>query len=208
MKVSPKLELLMRSEHIGTVNGMLDAGDSPNAIKRYLDSVGFSISAPSMYKYADLYRQGLLDEAAAQMSTLPVTSDEAETIPAPDSEAAQRLRSELEALDTLIEKGCEAVRQIEPKDVTPKIMMEAIRLKNELTGGNHAFLTEYGYKSLKKLEDKKWQLVISFVMSYIQEEQRQQVQMGVAEIEESVYKGTPWHDEYLRARKGEEEVDG
>lgn len=208
MKMTPKIEQIMRSEHAQTINEMLDAGRSPNNVQKYLASVGFDVSAPTLYKYSNMRRQGLLEDvgnAAAETALMPVEKDEQSALVlspvGAESHAQKRLRTEIEALDALIDKGYEGIKKLDPNDVPPKLMMDAIRLKNELTGGSHAQLTEYGFSSLKQLEDKKWRLVVQFMMSFITEEQQAEVQRGVEEIEESVYSGTPWQDEYVRAKE-------
>lgn len=160
MNISPKIQLLMNSEHAEKINSMLDAGKSANNVHKYLNSQGFSISLPTVYKYSDMRREGLLEKV--RMTAQPKTDEGAQMSDMcgpyaddADDAAGARLLTELEALDALIEKGYKAITEMEPEEVTPKLMMDAIRLKNELTGGNHALLTGYGYSSLKALNDKK-----------------------------------------------------
>lgn len=199
MNITPKVEQLMRSEYAPEINRMLDAGDSPRSVHKYLESVGFKISAPTVYKYSNMRSAGLLEKEKPNVpDTVTGTPDE----PPKELEvtSAPRLRSELELLDRIIEKGFEAVKEIEPEEITPKIAMDAIRLKNELTGGNHACLTEYGYYQLKALHEREWEMVIRYLMTLIPEELHDEVRRHVEEIEESVYMGTPWQDEYLRSK--------
>lgn len=183
----------MHSECGETVNRMLDAGESPNSVHKYIQSQGFNISLPTVYKYAGIRRAGLM--APTEQEAEPFIMSEG------DRQQRQRMLTELEALDMLIEKGYQAIKKMNPEDVTPKIMMDAIKLKYELTGGNHAFLTEYGFNSIRQLEDKRWRLVIQFMMTYIDQERIPEVQQGVEQIEESILSGTPWQDEYLKAKR-------
>lgn len=195
-KLTPKVDMLMRSEHIGKVNEMLDSGISPSSVHKYLESVGFEISRPTVYKYSKMRKEGLLDECAA-------TTGELITDPAhdPGGIAQRRLLTEIQALDALIEKGYQAVLDMDPKDVPPKLLLDAIRAKNELTGGAHATLTQYGYASLKQLDDQRWHMVMQFMMTFISDGQKEEVRRGVEEIEERIFNGTPWQDEYIQAKK-------
>lgn len=196
MKVTPKISELMRSEHIGEVNRMLDAGKSPGNVHKYLVAAGYQISAPTVYKYARMRQEKLLDSAQGETESEAGTEEAWEI----DEAAKGRLLTEVQALDALIEKGAQAVREMDPKEVTPKLMMDAIRLKQELTGGDHAQLTVYGYKSLKSLEDQRWHRVLEFMMQFIRDDQMEEVRIGVEQIEASIFEGTPWQDEYLQAK--------
>lgn len=185
-KIQPKIDKLMHSEYAAAINAMLDEGQSPHRVYKYLRDAEFPISVQSVYKYAEIRKKELQNQV--------IVSDGA------DQERTRLLR-EIEALDLLIEKGYEAIKDMDAAEVSPKLLMEAIKLKNELTGGNHAFLTEYGYNSIRQLEDKRWRLVIPFMLSYIDEGRQQEVQQGVEQIEESVFSGTPWQEEYRKARE-------
>lgn len=195
MSIPPKIEQLMRSEHAKRVNEMLDAGRSATEAHKYLASAGFSISRPTVYKYAEMRRGGLLEDAAAAQEAAAQARKEH------DERMQQRLLTELEAIDALIDKGYQAVKEMDAREVSPRLLMDAIRLKNELTGGNHAFLTSYGYASIKKLDDQRWETVIEFLLSYIAEDRQNEVLRGIESIEESIYQGTPWYEEYLAARQ-------
>lgn len=196
MHVTPKVEQLMRSKHIQTVNEMLDNGSSPNSVHRYLLSVGFKISAPTVYRYSELRRNGMLGATA---ENTPAAESDVQMLPVDDT-VRDRLMTELHALDMLIEKGYQAIQEMPPEDVTPKLMMDAIRLKNELTGGSHATLTEYGFRELKKLEATCVQLVVQYMLKFVDEDKQAEVLRAIAEIEERVYAGTPWQAEYEKVR--------
>ena len=198
--LTPKIDMLMRSEHIGTVNEMLDAGMSVYSVEQYLRSVGFEISRPTLCRYRDMRKECLLEGCEATLGELI-------TEPAhdPSGTASRRMLTELQALDALIEKGYQAIQEMEASEVTPKMLLDAIRAKHELTGGTHAMLTHYGYTSLKQLEDQRWQMVMQFMMTFIADGQKDEVRRGVAEIEEQVFVGTPWQDEFLRSREMTEE---
>lgn len=188
--VSHRIQQLTESEYAPTVNSMLDAGKSAAEVCAYLNAQGFRISTTTLYKYSKMRREGLLESIANPPAELR----------AEDIQPRDRLLTELQALDMLIEKGYEAIKEMTPEEVTPKMFMEAIRLKYELTGGSHAFLTEYGYNSIRQVEDQKWRAVLKFLMVYVPEERRAEVLEGVEQIERNVYEGTPWYGEYMKAK--------
>lgn len=192
-KITPMIQQLMESEYAETINAMLDAGDSPNTVHKYLESNGYVVSNSLVYKYAGIRTQQLL---APDKDYSGIVSEN-------ESNARKRLLKELDVLDMIIDKGYQAIQEIEPADITPKLTMDAIRLKNELTGGAHQFLTERGYKSLRRLEERKWNVVIQYMMTFIDEGRQAEVQQGVEDIEEWIYAGTPWQDDHIQAKQAQ-----
>ena len=79
-------------------------------------------------------------------------------------------------------------------------MMDAIKLKNELTDGNHGFLTNYGMEQLRAIEQNKYDLIIQHLISYIPEELREEAIDKIDEIEDEYYQTTDYYEEYLRAK--------
>lgn len=211
-KFTHKMQDLYQSEYAPRVHEMLDAGYSCNKIAEYLKDAGYPIACSTLTKYAEIRRAMLMEqeEPIVPSNAIVPYAKDTEVIPPSSHEDRTRkmLLMEFEALDTIIVKGYEAVKKIQPEDITPKLMMDAIRLKNELTGGEHGGLTKYGYNTLRRVENDKWKKVIRFMLSFIPKEDHAEVLRGVEQIEEEAYSGTPWYDEYMRARSSYGDTNG
>ena len=79
--------------------------------------------------------------------------------------------------------------------------MDAIKLKNELTDGNHGFLTNYGMEQLRAIEQNKYELIMNHLISYIPEDKRGEAVSAIEQIEDEYYQGTEYYEEYLRAKE-------
>ena len=77
--------------------------------------------------------------------------------------------------------------------------MDAIKLKNDLTDGNHGFLTNFGMEQLREIEQGKYELIFQHLLSYIPEEQREEAIDRVSLIEDEYYQTTDYYEEYVSA---------
>lgn len=189
MNRTPKMNELAASPLAGKAHEMLDAGVSPRRVRQYLEENGFHVSDQFIYKYA----------AMRQTELLSLDEENAGELSEQDRKQRGRLLTEIQALDLIIEKGYEAIRNLEPEEITPKLLMEAIRLKNELTGGNHQFLTEYGFNSIRKLDTRRWEAVTQYMFAYIDDDKQTEVMEGIEKLERRIYRGTPFEADYDKA---------
>lgn len=199
-KMSPKLAALCRWKHIDEVNNRLDQGDTPNSVATFINKNGFKISVPLVYEYAKLRKKALVDginiEHMVGVASKPLVD---RSDPATKS-ASEKLKSEIDALDKIIQGGYNTLLEWADKPISPKTMMDAIKLKNELTNGNHGFLTNYGMEQLREIEQNKYQLLMEHLISYIPEERKQEAIDKLAILEDEYYQATPYYEEYLKAR--------
>lgn len=210
IKLSPKLVELCKSDLIDTVNAMLDAGESPASVCKYINSQGFKISNPLVYEYKKIRQQCIVNniniEHLIGVVKRPV---QVEKTPSFYSKKV-KLKSELDALDKIIQLGYEGIDRIygNQKPVPPSLMMSAIQLKNTLTEGSHGFLTNYGIEQLKELEKNKYEILIDLIMSYVPEDKKEEVVQRMEQTEDEYYQQTEYYTEYLKA-KGltEEEIN-
>lgn len=202
-KISPKLTDLCKWKHIQQVNDKLDSGESPNSVCTFINKNGFKISTPLVYEYAKMRKKALVDglniEHMITIASKPTDTD--------DKPTKRKLKSEIDALDKLIEQGYNTLVEWGDKPITPKTMMDAIKLKNDLTDGNHGFLTNYGMEQLKAIEQNKYNLVMEHLISYIPEDLRQEAVDKIDNIEYEYYRQTDYFEEYLRARGDLTEVE-
>ena len=121
----------------------------------------------------------------------------------------KKLKSELDALDKLIQMGYDGIDQIYAnKPVPPALMMSAIQLKNNLTEGSHGFLTNYGLEQLKEIEKNKYEILIDLIMSYVPEDKKEEVLQRMEQTEDEYYQQTEYYVEYLKAKGlSEEEIN-
>lgn len=199
-KLSPKLMSLMAWKHIQEVNDRLDAGDSPNSVANFINKNGFKISPPLVYDYARLRKKAMVDginiEHMIGIASKPLISkQETKT-----KSSSEKLKSEIDALDMVIQGGYNTLLEWADRPINPKTMMDAIRLKSELTDGNHGFLTNYGMEELRKVEAGKYNLIMEHLISYIPADKQQEAIDKIDEIEDTYYQSTPYYEEYLRAK--------
>lgn len=200
-KISPKLIELCKWKHIQEVNNRLDQGDSPNSVCTFINKNGFKISTPLIYEYAKLRKKALVDglniEHMIGIAGKPlIDKDDPNT-----KTSMQKLKSEIDALDLIIQGGYHTLQEWADRPIAPKTMMDAIKLKNELTDGNHGFLTNYGMEQLRAIEQNKYELIMNHLISYIPEDKREEAVAAIEQIEDEYYQGTEYYEEYLRAKE-------
>lgn len=200
LKISPKLQELCKWKHIEEVNKRLDQGDTPNSVWQFINQNGLKISRPLIYDYAKMRKKALVDglniEHMLGISTRPLVD---KSNPATKS-TMNKLKSEIDALDKIIEGGYNTLLDWADRPIAPKTMMEAIKLKAELTDGNHGFLTNYGMERLREIEQGKYQLLMEHLISYIPEDKQQEAIDKLDELEDSYYRTTEYYEDYLRAK--------
>lgn len=201
LKLSPKLIALCEWEKISEVNARLDNKESPNQVYQFIKKSGFAISLPLVYEYAKTRKkaqvQGISMEYLITVNSQNRILDK--TDPATIT-ATNKLRSELDALDKVIQSGYDTLTKYADQPIAPRIMMEAIKLKYVLTDGNNGFLTNYGLEELKQIEQEKFKLIIEHLLNYIPENKRKEALDKIDSIEEEYYKKTAYYKEYLKAK--------
>jgi hypothetical protein len=201
IKLSPKLADLVRWSKIDEVNQMLDAGTSPAQVCKWINKNGFKISAPLVYDYEKIRQQAVLNGVTIEkLLGISMVSRDASVKPGGGYETKKnKLRNEIDALDKIIDMGYSSLDKYEDKPLPISILMQAIKLKNELTDGYFMGLTEYGITQLQELEKQKYEVIFDLMMNYIPEELREQVKDEIAVTEEDFYKHSNYYSEYLRA---------
>lgn len=198
-KVSPKLIEFSRWRLVEEVNSQLDEGASPNSVHAWVIQNGFRISLPLIYEYARARKKALVDGVSME-HVLGIVGKPIVDKSSPEYQTARdKLKSEIDALDMIVQRGYELLQKNPKTQIAPRDMMAAIKLKNELTDGNHGFLTNFGMKHLRDIENAKYSLIIDHLISYIPEDKKLEAIERISEIEDNYYQTTDYYEEYLRA---------
>lgn len=211
IKLSPKLAEFCKWEKISYVNELLDSGESPNAVCKWANKQGFKISTPLVYEYAKIRSQALLN--GISMEKILGITQSANTVTVKQgvhyNTKKERLRNEIDALDKIIDMGYTSLQKYsEDKPMPVSIMMQAIKLKNELTDNYFGGLTPWGLEQLTLMEKQKYDLVMEVLMEFVPEESRQQATDAIATAEEDFYKNSDYYEDWLRANGlSEDEID-
>lgn len=186
---------------------MLDKGESPNKVSSWINKNGFKISAPMVYEYAKLRKQAIVNgiNISHVMSvTAKSAKPEIDKSNPVTKKSINKLKSEITALDKIIEGGYETISNWDGP-ISPRLMMEAISLKNRLTEGSHNFLTVYGMEELRDIEQQKYNLIIEHLVNFIPEDKKEIAIKSIAVIEDEYYQTTDYYEEYLKAQNLPEE---
>lgn len=199
-KMSPKIAQLLKFKHIQEVNNRLDAGESPNSITAFINKNGFKISVPLVYAYAKLRKKAMLNNVT--MEHLVGTVEKPRVIDKDDSQTQttiNKLRSDINALDKIIQGGYQSITDwIEQgKPISPQTLMSAIKLKNELVGDTTGFLTNAGLEELRMVEQKKYEILMNHLISYIPEDKRDEAIEQLSYLEDEYYQNTEFYEEYV-----------
>ena len=201
IKLSPKLVDLCKWEYISQVNEMLDSGESPNAVCKWINKQGFKISTPLIYDYFKIRQQAVLNGVTMEkILGISINSNTASIKQGVEfKNKKSKLRKELDALDKIIDMGYSSLDKWENKPIPITILMQAIKLKNELTEGYYGGLTPYGMEQLTLLEKQKYEVITEVLMQFIPDDLKEKAIESMSIAEEEFYKESEFYEDYLRA---------
>lgn len=201
-----RLERLCKWEHVKEVNDQLLSGVSPLKVAQWCRENDFFISNQKMYDYKDMLLQSIHDKVAVE-KILGIPGRASIQLPIPISEdtlqdGAIKIKSELEVLDTIIQRGFESILA-NNNNVRLADAMRAIAMKNVITKGNHGGLTEYGLEQLKAIEEAKFKATIEVIKKYIPEERYDELEEAIAKAEHDFYEenAPEYLEEYDKASR-------
>ncbi|MMZ43586.1 hypothetical protein D1872_51460 [compost metagenome] len=204
-----KLEKLVKWEHVATVNEMLMTGISPHEVSRWCKERGFSISHPKLYEYKELLQEAITRRITVErLLGIGVPKRTPIVLQALGIQGVkQHVKNELEVLDTVIHLGMSALSQ--SPTIKVETALKAIELKNKLTDGKHAGLTNYGLDQLRELEQAKFNAMIEVVLKYVPEDKHEELDAAIAAAERQFYhdRAPELVEEYEKAvQEGMEEI--
>lgn len=191
-----KLEMLLAWNKRPFVDKMLDDGDSPNKVHKWICDNGLELSVPTVYTYAKKRKEAIMNgvkfevikekkgssgsaksQNATKKSAGSKKKKEEEQPTQADKEqlnkTVKRVMSELEILDAVIDKGFSTLQQMEV--ISPDMALKAIKLKHEITGGEHQGITMYGLEQIRLREAARENAMMAIMLEYIPEEKQDEV---------------------------------
>lgn len=203
----------MDSPYIDEVNRMIDIRISLAEIKKYLDEQGFIISRTYLSKYRKIRKSYTAEENNLEdfINKAPVAKlieDQEREIQS--GSQTNKLKSDLEFLDMVIQSGSDQLKTLIKENdylITIDNVFKAIELKDKLTDGALAGLTQFGIKNLQEITEKKYMQLLQSMFKYVPDSEKQKVLAELEVVEEDYYKGTDYYEDYLRnTGKTEKEI--
>lgn len=194
----------MKSPYIDEVNRMIEAKLSLQSIKAYLDEQGFNISATYLGTYRRLRKsysaeENNLEDFINKAPVKKLIEDQEKEIQ--EGSQVNKLKSDLEFLDMVIQSGSDQLKTLIKENdylITIDNVFDAIKLKDKITDGALAGLTQFGIKNLQEITEKKYMQLLQSMFKHVPDSEKQKVLSELEEVEEDYYKGTDYYEDYLR----------
>lgn len=203
----------MDSPFIDEVNRMIDIRASIQSIKDYLDKQGFNISWSYLSKYRKIRQaysaeENNLEDFIKKAPVKKLIEDQEKEIQS--GSQVNKLKSDLEFLDMVIQSGSDQLKTLIKENdylITIDNVFDAIKLKDKITDGALAGLTQFGIKNLQEITEKKYMQLLQSMFKHVPDSEKQKVLSELEEVEEDYYKGTDYYEDYLRnIGKSEKEI--
>lgn len=192
---------------------MIDIRISLSEIKKYLDEKGFNISLTYLGRYRRIRKsysaeENNLEDFINKAPVKKLIEDQEREIQS--GSQTNKLKSDLEFLDMVIQSGSDQLKTLIKENdclITIDNVFKAIELKDKLTDGALAGLTQFGIKNLQEITEKKYMQLLQSMFKYVPDNEKQKVLSELEEVEEDYYKGTDYYEDYLRnTGKTEKEI--
>lgn len=190
-----KLEMLLAWNKRPFVDKMLDDGDSPNKVHKWITDNGLELSVPTVYTYAKKRKEAIMNgvkfeiikekkgssgsatKQNAQKKSGGAKKEKDDTQTQEDKKqlnrTVKRVMSELEILDAVIDKGFSTLQQMEV--ISPDMALKAIKLKHEITGGEHQGITMYGIEQIRLREAARENAMMTIMLEFVPEEKHDEL---------------------------------
>lgn len=203
----------MDSPFIDEVNKMIEVKTSLKDIKAYLNKQGFNISTAYLGRYRKIRKsysaeENNLEDFIKKAPVKKLIEDQEKEIQS--GSQVNKLKSDLEFLDMVIQSGSDQLKTLIKENdylITIDNVFKAIELKDKLTDGALAGLTQFGIKNLQEITEKKYMQLLQSMFKYVPDEEKQKVLAELEVVEEDYYKETDYYEDYLRnTGKTEKEI--
>lgn len=194
----------MDSPFIDEVNRMIDLKSSIKDIRAYLEKQGFSLSNDYISKYRKIRKslsaeENNLEDFIKKAPVKKLIEDQEKEIQS--GSQVNKLKSDLEFLDMVIQSGSDQLKTLIKENdylITIDNVFKAIELKDKLTDGALAGLTQFGIKNLQEVTEQKYMQLLQSMFKHVPDSEKQKVLSELEEVEEEYYKGTDYYEDYLR----------
>lgn len=203
----------MDSPFIDEVNKMIEVKTSLKDIKAYLNKQGFNISTAYLGRYRKIRKsysaeENNLEDFIKKAPVAKLIEDQEKEIQS--GSQGNKLKSDLEFLDMVIQSGSDQLKTLIKENdylITIDNVFKAIELKDKLTDGALAGLTQFGIKNLQEITEQKYMQLLQSMFKYVPDNEKQKVLSELEVVEEDYYKGTDYYEDYLRnTGKTEKEI--
>lgn len=203
----------MKSQYIDEVDRLIDLNSTIKDIKAYLDKQGFNISISYLSKYRKIRQaysaeENNLEDFINKAPVKKLIEDQEREIQS--GSQVNKLKSDLEFLDMVIQSGSDQLKTLIKENdylITIDNVFKAIELKDKLTDGALAGLTQFGIKNLQEITEKKYMQLLQSMFKYVPDNEKQKVLAELETVEEDYYKETDYYEDYLRnTGKTEKEI--
>lgn len=182
-----KLERLVKWDRVDEVNDMLLRGISPIQVSNWCKEAGFSISHPKLYEYKSMLQEAVTKQITVErLLGIGIPKRTPIVLQALGiGNVKSSVKNEIELLDALIHLGMQALQAVPMIKV--ETALKAIELKNKLTEGKHAGLTNYGLDQLRELEQAKFKAITDVVIKYLPEDKQEELSEAILAAERAFY---------------------
>lgn len=203
----------MKSQYIDEVDRLIDLNSTIKDIKAYLDKQGFNISISYLSKYRKIRQaysaeENNLEDFINKAPVKKLIEDQEKEIQS--GSQVNKLKSDIEFLDMVIQSGSDQLKTLIKENdylITIDNVFKAIELKDKLTDGALAGLTQFGIKNLQEITEKKYMQLLQSMFKYVPDNEKQKVLAELEVVEEDYYKETDYYEDYLRnTGKTEKEI--
>ena len=227
-KKPTKLEKFKKWHKRTQVYKMIDDGISANQIAKWINDNGFKISTPMVYQLVKDYKANAMKQAQAEtmlatdelakkraekkgiklesykVNVLKESTNYADTQDMNEEErsifqqSTQRVKSEMEILDAIIDKAFMTLQNVEA--LSPDMALKAIKLKKEIAGDDYNGLTMYGIEDIRLREQARENAMITILLEYIPEEKHGEVLDRMEQKTKEFYQSIGLEDAYENAK--------
>ena len=203
---SDVLYRLITSKYWNTVEGMLKQSVPRNKIVKWLRSQEFEISEHSIGKLVIAYKNSIRDKVSVQSFIVPtsiLTEDDIKDFLKNKETVVveyKKIKNDREVLDRIIQKGFNHIENMKDEEITIPIMFQTIELKERLLSNHN---TIYGEEVYQELELGKYAVIITELLKFVPEKEKELVIQRLKDVEEQYYKDKGFYEEYKQSKQQE-----
>ena len=197
---------LITSKYWASVENMLKQNVPKAKIVKWLKSQDFDISEHSIGKLALAYKNSIRDKVSVQNFIVPtsiLTEDDIKDFLKNKETVVveyKKIKNDREVLDRIIQKGFNHIENMKDEEITIPIMFQTIELKERLLSNHN---TIYGEEVYQELELGKYAVIITELLKFVPEKEKELVIQRLKDVEEQYYRDKGFYEEYKQSKQQE-----